>query len=129
MCWNRQGARFRRRINGGEAMASLKPAKCPSMDEVRREIDRIDEALVDLIAERFGYVDRAWQLKQSAEEALVPWRVEEVVAKVRERAENADLPPDLAEELWRQMISWFIRYEEANLLQVKGGVGQVQHGR
>ncbi|WP_280136647.1 chorismate mutase [Methyloceanibacter superfactus] len=33
------------------------------MDEVRVEIDRIDQAMVDLICERFAYVDRAWQLK------------------------------------------------------------------
>ena len=42
------------------------------MDEVSEEIDRIDTALVDLIGERFGYVDRAWQLKQSPAEARVP---------------------------------------------------------
>jgi acyl-CoA synthetase (AMP-forming)/AMP-acid ligase II len=30
------------------------------------EIDRIDTELVELIAERFGYVDRAWQLKRLA---------------------------------------------------------------
>ena len=33
------------------------------MAEVRAEIDRVDNALVDVIAERFGYVERAWQIK------------------------------------------------------------------
>ena len=36
------------------------------MTEVRAEIDRVDKALVDTIAERFGYVERAWQLKLEA---------------------------------------------------------------
>ena len=88
---------------------------CQSMDDVRAEIDRIDKALVDLIGERFGYVDRAWQLKNSPAEARVPWRVQQVIDKVRARAMQQNLPPELAEALWRQMIGWFIQYEEEKL--------------
>ena len=58
------------------------------MTEVRGEIDRIDAALVDLVAERFGYVERAWQLKLEARQgANVPWRNQQVVDKVRARAQ------------------------------------------
>ena len=46
-------------------MTSRKAPDCRNMDEIRVEIDRIDEALVELVAERFSYVDRAWQLKNS----------------------------------------------------------------
>ncbi|MGL1617871.1 chorismate mutase, partial [Vibrio parahaemolyticus] len=48
----------------------------------------MDATMVDLIAERFGYVDRAWQLKQASrrEGATVPWRIQQVVDGVRARA-------------------------------------------
>jgi isochorismate pyruvate lyase len=86
------------------------------MTEVRVEIDRVDTALVDLIAERFGYVERAWQLKLEArQEANVPWRNQQVFDKVRASAGEKGLPPDLVEALWRQMIGWFIQYEEEKL--------------
>jgi isochorismate pyruvate lyase len=85
------------------------------MDEVRAEIDRVDSLLVDLIAERFGYVDRAWQLKERPEEATVPWRIRQVIDKVEGRAREKGLPPDFAAALWRQMIGWFIQYEEERL--------------
>ncbi len=91
------------------------PQDCTSMDEVRSEIDNIDQALVDLVAERFGYVDRAWQLKSNPDEATVPWRIQQVIDKVRARAEEKGIPPQLAEALWRQMIGWFIQYEEEKL--------------
>jgi isochorismate pyruvate lyase len=87
------------------------------MEEVREEIDRIDAALVDLIGERFTFVDRAWQLKQSPAEARVPWRIQQVINGVRARAAEKGLPPELAEALWRQMIGWFIQYEEEKLQQ------------
>ena len=98
------------------------PKDCTDLGEVRVEIDRIDGALVDMIAERFGYVERAWQIKLGlAQEANVPWRNQQVFDKVRARAEAKGLPPDLAEALWRQMIGWFIQYEEEKLKDELGG--------
>ena len=98
-------------------MAPRKAKDCSNMEEVRAEIDRIDQALVDLIGERFTFVDRAWQLKQSPAEARVPWRIQQVIDRVRARAAEKGLPPELAEALWRQMIGWFIQYEEEKLRQ------------
>ncbi len=98
-------------------------SECASMDDVRAEIDRIDRALVDLVAERFTYVDRAWQLKAAPEEAVVPWRIQQVVDRVRARAAEKGLPPELAEALWRQMIGWFIQYEEEHLRRGGGKDG------
>jgi isochorismate pyruvate lyase len=96
------------------------------MSEVRGEIDRVDTALVDLIAERFELVDRAWQLKTSPGDAYVPWRIQQVIDKVKARAEQRGLPPELTEALWRQMIGWFVQYEEEKLrrqIEASGGEG------
>jgi len=99
-------------------MDPKRPWECADMAQVRSQIDRIDEALVDLIAERFGYVDRAWQLKMNTPEgAVVPWRIQQVIDKVRVQAKDKGVSPDLCEALWRQMIGWFIQYEEEHLRQ------------
>ena len=102
-------------------MAPRKAKDCRTMEEVRAEIDRIDSSLVDLIGERFTFVDRAWQLKRSPAEARVPWRIQQVIDRVRSRAREKGLPPELAEALWRQMIGWFIQYEEEKLRQQMEG--------
>ena len=95
------------------------------MGEVRAEIDRLDLALVDLIAERFAYVDRAWQLKSGPGEAYVPWRIQQVIDRVKGHAKEKGLPPELTEALWRQMIGWFVQYEEEKLRrQLEGNGGQ-----
>ncbi len=97
------------------------PADCENMDHVRAEIDRLDNVLVDLIAERFSYVERAWQLKAQPQDAMVPWRIRQVIDRVRKRALERDLSPDLTEALWRQMIGWFVQYEEEKLSQRQDG--------
>jgi isochorismate pyruvate lyase len=97
-------------------MSNPLPKDCATMADVRAQIDRLDTALVDIIAERFGYVERAWQLKLAAQQqANVPWRNQQVIDRVRARAEERGVPPDLCEALWRQMIGWFIQYEEEKL--------------
>jgi len=97
-------------------MSPRKPSDCADLGQVRHEIDRVDTALVGLIAERFGYVERAWQLKlEAGQEASVPWRNQQVIDKVRARAADMGVPADLCEALWRQMIGWFIQYEEEKL--------------
>jgi isochorismate pyruvate lyase len=92
-----------------------KAAECGTMSEVRKEIDRVDRALVDLLAERWTYVDRAWVFKRSPEEASVPWRNRDVIEKVKTRAGEKGMPPEMAESLWRLIIGWGIQYEEERL--------------
>jgi len=91
-------------------------ADCKTMDDVRTEIDRVDLALVDALAERWTYVDRIWAIKRAqAPEANVPWRNRAVIEKVRERAAEKGLPPEMAEALWRQIIGWGVQYQEERL--------------
>ena len=96
------------------------PAECETREDVRYEIDRIDTAVVELLAERWGYVDRIWQIKNNAAEATVPWRIQAVIDNVREKADKAGMPADLAEALWRQIIGWGIQYEEEKMNERDG---------
>jgi len=91
----------------------MKASECSTMAELRAEIDRIDTGLVELIAERITYIDRAAELKPGLGlPARIDDRVEEVVAKVRASAVARGVDPDLAEALWRRLIDWSIAREE-----------------
>lgn len=96
------------------------PTSCETREDVRYEIDRLDTAVVDLLAERWQYVDRMWQIKNNAAEAVVPWRIQAVIDRVRARAEEKGMPPELAEALWRQIIGWAIQYEEEKMQERDG---------
>jgi len=91
-------------------------AECSTMAEIRAEIDRLDEELVRLFAERAGFIDRAAEIKAEVDlPARIGSRVEEVVTNVRRHAETYGLPPDLVEKLWRRLIDWSIAREENRL--------------
>jgi isochorismate pyruvate lyase len=95
----------------------MKAAKdCTTMADIRAEIDRVDEELVRLFAQRAGYIDRAVVVKSGLHlPARITPRVEEVVTNVRRHAEANGLPPDLVEKLWRRLIDWSIAREESML--------------
>ncbi|MEM8937279.1 MAG: chorismate mutase [Pseudomonadota bacterium] len=92
-----------------------KPNECETAEDVRSEIDRLDRDLVDLLAERWGYVDRIWFFKRQESDASVPWRNNDVINKIRSRAEEKGMPPEMAEALWFQIIGWGIQYQEEKL--------------
>jgi isochorismate pyruvate lyase len=82
-----------------------------SMDEVRAAIDALDAKLVPLIAQRAHCIAEAARIKADPGVALVPWRVEEVAAHVRTLAAEHAMDADLAERIWRAMMSEFIAHE------------------
>lgn len=91
-----------------------KPAK--SLESLRLEIDAADKALVEVLAKRFAIVDEVLGVKRAKGlPAFIPERVEVVVAHVRKLAEAQGLNADIAEKLWRVLISETIAYEEKHL--------------
>jgi len=89
-----------------------KPAECVTKEDVRAEIDRIDQALLALFAERHRYVTRMAQIKTDPHEAFDPVRIEGMIKRIRERAEGMNLDEDQAELMWRTLIDWNVNYEK-----------------
>ena len=87
-----------------------------ALDPLRARIDAIDDQLVSLIAQRIKVVEEVVTIKAANDlPARLDGRIEEVVARVRARAERVDAPADLAEVLWRTMIEWIVAYENVRL--------------
>ena len=89
-----------------------KPGDCNSMDELRHQIDKLDVKIIELLANRSEFIDRATELKKSnGMPARIPERIESVVSNARNAAEELDLDADLVEKIWRILIDWSIQKE------------------
>ncbi len=85
--------------------------ECETMSDVRYEVDRLDRALVKLIAERQSLMDAAARIKGNRNTVRDPARIEEVVSKVLAEARKQGLSPAIAEPVWRTMIEQCIQHE------------------
>lgn len=92
--------------------ATKLPKDCATKQDVRAEIDRIDQALLRLFAERHTYVTRMAELKANVDEVQAPERIAEVITRLRGMADELDMDSDQAETIWRTLIDWNIAYEK-----------------
>jgi isochorismate pyruvate lyase len=84
---------------------------CSSLEEVRKNIDRLDREIVGLMAERGKYVAEAGRFKADPAAVSVPARVNEIIEKIKMIASGDGLPPMVAERTYRAMIAAFEDYE------------------
>jgi chorismate mutase len=86
----------------------VKPSETPSLADLRREIDRIDEAMHGLLMERGQIIDRLIATKQTQEtgSAFRPAREADMMRRLVDRHKGI-LPLDTAESIWRVIISTF----------------------
>ncbi len=78
------------------------------LEEIRESINALDQEIVQLLAEREGYVRQAAHFKKTPEDMETPKRAEEVIQRVRKLANGYGGSPDVAEEVYRTMISRFV---------------------
>ncbi len=84
------------------------PTLAPDLTELRKEIDRIDEAMHRLLMERGDIIDRLIAVKKSQEtgSAFRPVREAEMMRRLVERHKGI-LPLDTVESIWRVIIATF----------------------
>ncbi|MFL2769486.1 MAG: chorismate mutase [Rhodospirillaceae bacterium] len=95
--------------------------ECKSLEEVRENIDRLDNSIVPLLLERNHYVMQAAKLKGDVNAARVPTRIEDVVQKVRSVAQERGSNPDIVEAIYRAMIEINIQVEQNHIANRERG--------
>ncbi len=85
--------------------AAPTPTTAAALEDLRREIDAIDEQIVDLLARRHDVVQRVVTLKKAAHLPIHhPAREENLISQRRAQARQAGLDPDHIEELYRSIM-------------------------
>jgi isochorismate pyruvate lyase len=87
------------------------PPDCESLEDVREAIDALDREIVYLIGRRASYVQVAAHFKTSEESVRAPERQRTMLETRRRWAEENRLDPEVIEDLYRTLISYFIDRE------------------
>lgn len=99
-------------------MSDIKPPKqlknsseCKNMQDVRYEVDRLDQLIVELLAQRQTFMDAAARIKADRNLVRDEARIEDVVAKVKHHANEHNLSHDIVEPVYRLLIEKCIAHE------------------
>ncbi len=85
--------------------------KCSTLQEVRDEIDKIDTKLVDLISERSHLIRQAAAFKNSVDEVKAEDRIDDIMQRVRKRAIELNINPNMISDLFTIMIDEMVETE------------------
>src|SRR3546814_7477193 len=88
-----------------------KPIDCTTMAEVRRGVDRLDEEIAALLAERFRYMEAAARIKPDREAVRDEWRKADVIAKVSSAAAREGGPAARIGLHYDALLAHSIAYE------------------
>jgi isochorismate pyruvate lyase len=94
------------------------PCECRNIEEVRREIDSIDQEIISLVGKRLEFVCEIVKYKNNKDEVFARERYDAVISKRRESALEKKLDPDVIEKIYRTLMDYFIR-EQLKLLNIK----------
>ncbi len=92
--------------------------------ELRREIDRIDDQLVDLLIERMRRVHEIAELKESSAPALRPAREAAILRRLVERA-GRRFPADALIRIWRELFAAATRAQSPFAVAVSDAVPEL----
>lgn len=99
---------LRGRLLMNSARMHKPPQPTESLADIRREIDRIDDGILDLIARRLDVVKRVRAHKAGtgslSTSPIRPGREAEILRRLIERADE-NVPADLCFRIWRALIS------------------------
>jgi isochorismate pyruvate lyase len=87
------------------------PENCKSIEDVRFEIDSIDNESIRLIALRGSYVKAAAKFKTDTKSVKAEDRVKSMIEIRRQWAIEQDINPDFIESQFRAMVQYFINLE------------------
>lgn len=94
-----------------DVINQLQPHECAGMDDIRHEIDALDEVIIKLLGKRFQYVLAASTFKTSTTSVRAPERFKAMLLTRRKWAEDEGLSADAIEKMYSDLVNYFISEE------------------
>ncbi|MCY1722150.1 chorismate mutase [Prolixibacteraceae bacterium Z1-6] len=99
-------------------MGFKNPKDCHSLEEVRNEIDKIDEHIISLFSERHKYVEEIVRFKHDKDAIIAQERKDQVILQRKKWAEDSGLNADTFAKIYTLLIESNIDHE-MKLLKTK----------
>ena len=82
--------------------------------KIRKELDKLDDKLLDIIKKRSKLVDLVIKNKKSKKEIIDKKRILIILKNIKKKSKKKKVDPKITNKIWRSMIKAFIDYEFRN---------------
>ena len=93
---------------------------CTTMEDVRRNVNALDDVLVPLLVTRIGYMTQAARIKGDVGQVRDEARIEAIVSRVRERTAQEGGQSDVMEAVYPELMQAGIAYDNRPSARLRG---------
>ena len=82
--------------------------------KIRKELDKLDIKLLDIVKKRTTLVDKVIKNKQYKKDIVDKKRIAVILKRISIKSKYKKIDPKITYKIWRAMIKAFIEYEFRN---------------
>ena len=82
--------------------------------KIRKELDRLDNQLLNVIKKRSNLVDQVIRNKKFKKDIVDKKRIAIILRNISKKSKSRKIDPRITNKIWRSMIKAFIDYEYRN---------------
>ena len=90
----------------------MSPDKKKKLNQLRKNLDKLDNKLINLIKIRKNLVNEVIKQKVFKKEIVDNKRIKIILNRIRKKSINKGIDPKITNRIWKNMIWSFIDYEK-----------------
>jgi len=92
----------------------MSPEKQKKLNNLRKQLDKLDNSFIKLIKKRSNLVNKVLKLKNYKNQIVDKKRIKIILNEVRKKSIKNKIDPKITNRIWKNMIWSYIDYEKRN---------------
>ena len=92
----------------------MSPKNKIKLNLLRKELDKIDNNLLEIIHKRTKIVKKVLTLKSYKKEIIDKKRITTILKKIKKESKKRNIDPKITQRIWKNMIWSYIDFEKRN---------------
>ena len=84
------------------------------LEKIRKKLDKLDDKFLFLIKRRIKLVNQVLLTKKFKKQIIDKKRIKKILSNIKSKSKKRSIDTKITQEIWKSMISAFIRYEFRN---------------
>ena len=92
----------------------MSPLNKKKLVKLRKELDKLDISLINIIKRRSIIVNDVLKLKDYKNQIIDKKRIKEILKQIKQKSIKKNIDPKITKRIWTNMIYAFIDFEKRN---------------
>ena len=97
----------------------MSPLKKKKLNKIRKELDKLDDSLINIIKRRTNLVKRVLALKERKNQIVDQKRISLILKNIKKKSLKKNIDPKITNKIWKNMIYAYIDFERRNFKKKK----------